>query len=67
MVNKHSIFAALIGCSLLSGIPRLSFAAEAADANAASSLEEITVTARKRNESLISVPVVITAVNAAQL
>jgi len=70
MHKTRSIFAALAISTIFGVAPRIALPApaDAVDTSTApAALEEITVTARKRSESLISVPVVVTAVNAAQL
>jgi iron complex outermembrane receptor protein len=48
-------------------LPKSLLATEAADVAAPAGLEEIVVTARKRDETLISVPVVVTAISKADL
>ena len=71
MYSKNSIIAALMVGTIMAAAPRagLPAATDAADVGATSpgTLEEITVTARKRSESLISVPVVVTAIGRAEL
>ena len=67
MKKLRSIYAPLLCGTLLGAGSGAAFAADAAPAAAPLALEEIVVSARKRDETLISVPVVITAVSAAQL
>lgn len=74
MQSKNSIIAALMVGAIMAaapraGLPAAAAATDAADvaASAPSTLEEITVTARKRSESLISVPVVVTAISKTEL
>lgn len=67
MHRTHSIYAAFVGSSILSAAPAVALPASAADTRVSGSLEEVIVSARKRDETLISVPVVVSAVSAAEL
>lgn len=68
--SRNFVRVALLGGAALVAFPQVAFAQDsqgAPDAANASGDEDIIVQARKRNESLISVPVAITAVTAAEL
>jgi iron complex outermembrane receptor protein len=75
MQLTRSIFATLAVGAILAVAPKTGLPAptdaagpaDAADAAAPATLEEVTVTARKRSETFISVPVVITAINKTEL
>ena len=63
----RSVLAGVIFLSLFLGPSKVVFSADATDTAAPQSLEEITVTARTRDETLISVPVVVTAISKTEL
>jgi iron complex outermembrane recepter protein len=63
----RSVLAGMTFFSLFLGAPKVVFSADATDTEAPASLQEITVTARKRAETLISVPVVVTAIGKTEL
>ena len=68
--NRSRVAALLLGTAVL-GVPSMAFAQESGAANpeaaSGSGLGEIIVTARKREESLQTTPISISAVSAAQL
>ncbi|MDB5423998.1 MAG: hypothetical protein JWQ29_1414 [Phenylobacterium sp.] len=62
--GRISSRALILGAGLLMALPSVSAAAAAADST---SLEEVVVTARKREESIQSVPVAVTAIGAEEM
>jgi iron complex outermembrane recepter protein len=52
---------------ILSGVPGLTYAATATDTSDVEGIQEITVTAQRRNESIQDVPITIQAITGAQL
>jgi iron complex outermembrane receptor protein len=63
----RSVLAGLLATALWVGLSQRLLATEAADSPPPAGLDEIVVTARKRDETLISVPVVVTAIDKAEL
>ncbi|MEJ7926692.1 TonB-dependent receptor [Sphingobium sp. AN641] len=59
--------ALLVSCALVAGAPGIAAAQEGANVRASATTEDIIVTARRRDETSISVPVVLTAVTGSEL
>lgn len=64
MIRKFSTLSAIMASTALGGLATHSTAAHAQDAEAASGLQEIVVTAQKREQSLQDVPIAMTALTA---
>jgi iron complex outermembrane recepter protein len=67
MQKVRGIYAALTAGVILGLAPAVVLPAETQGATTPTALEEVVVNARKRDETFISVPVVITAVSAAEI